>query len=704
MQATSMDTNGLPPISRPQAPNNNKEQKLLPTIAGTISGKVIATSSLAQIDTDGTVPTQETLQKTLEATPIQFYDPVLPDQVQNPVEKLVKQFSPIVPGSSAEPTSKTQSNIHVQSKKFHSQPTQYPKTVMAKNIFTATQMLAQRKQLGNHEPTSAVMDLMQEQLDTMQDIFQDHMEEQLKKHSLGRKERSTEVDSNISTHPTETSSITENTSQIAVLKNYPATEMNNKHMPAFDTLGDSHYSYETVNPVHGKVKSGYMGQDLNTTQLDRPQMAFFERRIGDIGVKKTRIVKISSTIEPVNQTKMSPQHEESTVPTIISKEEMLKNYTTTTTTTPVEEEEEEEEEEIKIMPYGPQNSTFYETEGSPYSSSSVFSIHSENQHLMPSLAYGVGGEIEIERISKDITSTVTPWEGSDFNKTSVKETMYFSMSLMPSRSESISSSSIASVLQEQEETTIQPLSTLPIFMSATMINGEDAESEEPFTLITSFTIQPTLNYQTESLQNTLRTMMHISSQEQIEVDNLKSTSKFVPTATNRIQSQSAENEIEPTRVNEIFATLLLSSTELTSNEVSISTNQSRDAKQQGETTKPAPKESNLNVSATFGIVAGCLIAVWIIIGPIICLLLRFSEKKKEKNRKLRAEMNRDSKENCIMEAMIMSELGRDVASMNKFKIEDIKNDKSCDYAALAKDRSELENLKMNEEVSEAMLP
>lgn len=65
-----------------------------------------------------------------------------------------------------------------------------------------------------------------------------------------------------------------------------------------------------------------------------------------------------------------------------------------------------------------------------------------------------------------------------------------------------------------------------------------------------------------------------------------------------------------------------------------------------------------STSSAFGIVVACMIGIGVIAGPAVCIACRVRKKVKERERRKAAAMATRDEESGIMEAIIMSELGR----------------------------------------------
>ena len=72
----------------------------------------------------------------------------------------------------------------------------------------------------------------------------------------------------------------------------------------------------------------------------------------------------------------------------------------------------------------------------------------------------------------------------------------------------------------------------------------------------------------------------------------------------------------------------------------------------------------LPASTIFGIVAGCVIGSWMILGPLICLLCKYRDACQEKRKRFSPRLYHGDSNNGITEAMIMSELGKDPIKMH----------------------------------------
>ncbi|XP_041360776.1 uncharacterized protein LOC121377006 [Gigantopelta aegis] len=89
----------------------------------------------------------------------------------------------------------------------------------------------------------------------------------------------------------------------------------------------------------------------------------------------------------------------------------------------------------------------------------------------------------------------------------------------------------------------------------------------------------------------------------------------------------------------------------------------------GSATQTKIVNTGMAASTIFGIVAGCVIGSWMILGPMICLLCKYRDSRSEKRKRFSPRMYRGDSNNGITEAMIMSELGKDPIKLHhtKFK-------------------------------------
>ncbi|XP_046332869.2 uncharacterized protein LOC124115794 [Haliotis rufescens] len=96
----------------------------------------------------------------------------------------------------------------------------------------------------------------------------------------------------------------------------------------------------------------------------------------------------------------------------------------------------------------------------------------------------------------------------------------------------------------------------------------------------------------------------------------------------------------------------------------------------------------MSVSATFGIVVGSIIGFWLVMGPLVCLLMKVRDHHKEKQKRfmLAPRHGKDKSDNGIMEAMIMTELGK-LSLKSKKKYTAVRNPtKTPDRQSLTDDR------------------
>lgn len=102
----------------------------------------------------------------------------------------------------------------------------------------------------------------------------------------------------------------------------------------------------------------------------------------------------------------------------------------------------------------------------------------------------------------------------------------------------------------------------------------------------------------------------------------------------------------------------------------------------------------ISLSARFGIGMGCLIAIWLVVGPVVCLICRIRDKVKEgeddvdeiekRKKKPKEKSTGTKKEHPLTEAIVMDELNKQFSKK--------KNIRENEYLLLAKDKAELECL------------
>ncbi|XP_014777991.1 uncharacterized protein LOC106874696 [Octopus bimaculoides] len=93
----------------------------------------------------------------------------------------------------------------------------------------------------------------------------------------------------------------------------------------------------------------------------------------------------------------------------------------------------------------------------------------------------------------------------------------------------------------------------------------------------------------------------------------------------------------------------------------------------------------LTLSAGFGIGMGCLIAIWLIVGPVVCLICHIKDKaKKEEEMDKKYQSVSPMQENSIAEALVMDELNKQFSKM--------KTNRENEYLWLARDKLELVSL------------
>ena len=102
----------------------------------------------------------------------------------------------------------------------------------------------------------------------------------------------------------------------------------------------------------------------------------------------------------------------------------------------------------------------------------------------------------------------------------------------------------------------------------------------------------------------------------------------------------------------------------------------------------------ISLSAKFGIGMGCLIAIWLVVGPVICLICRIRDKVKEgegnideiekRKKKQKEKSTGTKKEHPLTETIVMDELNKQFTKK--------KNTRENEYLLLAKDKAELECL------------
>nr|KAG5701473.1 hypothetical protein BaRGS_000869 [Batillaria attramentaria] len=96
--------------------------------------------------------------------------------------------------------------------------------------------------------------------------------------------------------------------------------------------------------------------------------------------------------------------------------------------------------------------------------------------------------------------------------------------------------------------------------------------------------------------------------------------------------------------------------------------------------------TGMTASATFGVVVGTVLLSWLIVGPAVCVAWRWNERRREGKKILLQRADRGSVDEGIMDAMVMSELGKQ--SHKKGARRQTEDDVE---ASLARNRSELQS-------------